>query len=48
MLMPVRITEQDMIEFEEGEHAEADVTAKTDKAWEDTEGTFKGEKLLES
>ncbi|MCL2008934.1 MAG: DNA polymerase III subunit beta [Synergistaceae bacterium] len=51
MLMPVRITEQDMIESEEEEYAgvkeESEKGEKSENVWENTEGTFKGEKLLE-
>ena len=43
MLMPVRITEQDVIESDEEEQVENE----GEEIWKDTEGTFKGEKLLE-
>ena len=43
MLMPVRITEQDIIELEEDDGAGKEAK----ETWQETEGTFKGEKLLE-
>ena len=41
MLMPVRVTEQDVIEEEEN------VGGETENMWQETEDTLKGEKLLE-